>query len=526
MEMANQQIKQREQNEAKNKQNDDEPQLVETEEEQMMRQYFPTSFGATKPAPSTASIHTKTQKMEIIQNNEPIDTKPNIDSDDEDDEHSDSEDEIGPRPPTTTTNTISQYNFPITHEVSMKGHEKAISALCFDRSGARILSGSYDYTVKMWDFGGMNVNMQSFRSLEPHEGHQVRHVEYSISGDSFLAVTGSAQPKIYTRDGIEICQFPRGDMYIMDQKQTKGHTNMATNGHWHPNDRNKCITSSIDGTIRLWDINNVTKNLEVVKLRGAPRGIGISACTFTHDGKLIAGAATDGSIHLYKVGTKLTDDKILKNAHQNGSETSCLTFLSDNVTLISRGGDHTVKLFDIRSFRAPTFTYENLNNDYSMTDVILSPDEKYIVTGTSSQFVGDKGTLVFMNRTENKIISNIPMSDKSVIRCCWHPILNQIAVGCSDAIIRLLYSPSLSTKGALLCVGKHARQKEIADTIEYTGDIITPHSLPLFRESKNRKRMREKTLADPKQAKIPELPSKSKIIFYVVYYVFIFVLIY
>ena len=52
-----------------------------------------------------------------------------------------------------------------------------------------------------------------------------------------MAVTGSAQIKIYDRDGIERGESLRGDMYIRDQRNTKGHVSPATGGHWNPTDR-------------------------------------------------------------------------------------------------------------------------------------------------------------------------------------------------------------------------------------------------------------------------------------------------
>ena len=57
------------------------------------------------------------------------------------------------------------------------------------------------------------------------------------AGDAFLAVTGNSQVKIFDRDGIERGESLRGDMYIRDQRNTKGHISPATGGQWHPTDR-------------------------------------------------------------------------------------------------------------------------------------------------------------------------------------------------------------------------------------------------------------------------------------------------
>lgn len=73
---------------------------------------------------------------------------------------------------------------------------QVVSSVAVDHSGSRVLSGSYDYSVRMYDFQGMNSRLASFRQLEPFEGHQVRNLSWSPTADRFLCVTGSAQAKV------------------------------------------------------------------------------------------------------------------------------------------------------------------------------------------------------------------------------------------------------------------------------------------------------------------------------------------
>lgn len=44
-----------------------------------------------------------------------------------------------------------------------------VSALGLDPSGARLVTGGYDFDVKFWDFAGMDQALQAFRSLQPCE---------------------------------------------------------------------------------------------------------------------------------------------------------------------------------------------------------------------------------------------------------------------------------------------------------------------------------------------------------------------
>lgn len=58
--------------------------------------------------------------------------------------------------------------------MALKDHTKVISALGLDPSGARLVSGSHDYDLKLWDFGGMDLRCKPFKSWEPAGSYYVR----------------------------------------------------------------------------------------------------------------------------------------------------------------------------------------------------------------------------------------------------------------------------------------------------------------------------------------------------------------
>lgn len=49
-----------------------------------------------------------------------------------------------------------------------------VSALAMDPSGARVITGGYDYEVRLWDFAGMDSSLQSFRTIRPCERQVIR----------------------------------------------------------------------------------------------------------------------------------------------------------------------------------------------------------------------------------------------------------------------------------------------------------------------------------------------------------------
>ena len=122
--------------------------------------------------------------------------------------------------------------------MELKGHTKAVTSISTEPAGNRLVTGSLDYCTKLFDFGGMDARHKAFHSIEAHESHPVSSVSHSPSGDKFIVGTGSPQPIIFDRDGKEIIKFVRGDMYIRDLTNTKGHTMEVTGVQWHPSEKN------------------------------------------------------------------------------------------------------------------------------------------------------------------------------------------------------------------------------------------------------------------------------------------------
>ncbi|KAK9282023.1 hypothetical protein L1049_004934 [Liquidambar formosana] len=405
----------------------------------------------------------------------------------------------------------NQYRIPLSNEIVLKGHSKVVSALAVDHSGSRVLSGSYDYTVRMYDFQGMNSRLQSFRQLEPSEGHQVRTLSWSPTADRFLCVTGSAQAKIYDRDGLTLGEFVKGDMYIRDLKNTKGHISGLTCGEWHPKTKETILTSSEDGSLRLWDVNDFKSQKQVIKPKLArPGRVPVTTCTWDHEGKCIAGGIGDYSIQIWnlKPGWGSRPDIHVEKAHED--DITGLKFSSDGRILLSRSFDGSLKVWDLRQMKKPQKVFEELHNHYAQTNIAFSPDEQLFLTGTSVERESTTGGLLcFFDRAKLELVSRVGISPTcSVVQCAWHPKLNQIFATAGDKSqggTHILYDPSLSERGALVCVARAPRKKSV-DDFEAKPMIHNPHALPLFRDQPSRKRQREKILKDPMKSHKPELP--------------------
>ncbi|KAG0453809.1 hypothetical protein HPP92_025113 [Vanilla planifolia] len=300
-------------------------------------------------------------------------------------------------------------------------------------------------------------------------------------------------------------------MYIRDLKNTKGHISGLTGGEWNPKSKETILTSSEDGSLRIWDINDLKSQKQVIKPKLArPMRIPVTACAWDQEGKRIVGAAGDGSIQLWNIkpGWGSRPDLHVEKAHID--DVSGLKFSVDGLILLSRSMDSTLKVWDLRQMRNPIKIFDNLPNHYPQTNASFSPDEQLIFTGSSveKEYTGG-GMLFFYDRRKLELVSRIVISPhQSVVRCAWHSKINQIFATLGDkkeGETHILYDPSISKRGALVCAARAPRKKSV-DDYEVQPVIHNPHALPLFRDQPSRKRQREKILTDPMKSHKPEVP--------------------
>lgn len=142
------------------------------------------------------------------------------------------------------------------------------------------------------------------------------------AGDAFLVATGGSKIKVYDRDGKERGESVAGDMYIRDLRNTKGHISPCTAAQWHPSDRFTGMTSSEDGSIRVWDTWNVLQKTVIKPQLAKPGRIAVTACRYSHDGGLISAGMFDGTIQLWDVKGKNIIVPSITTSPQHQAQTS------------------------------------------------------------------------------------------------------------------------------------------------------------------------------------------------------------
>ena len=452
---------------------DDEDVIVE--EDEALKQFLPNGFGKQTKQADVARQLKKAKRPKASAQNErhspgpqsiPSGDSSNGDSDDESDE----DDE-----------------FPVSHELILKTHDRSITTLAVDPSGSRFITGSTDCTIKFHDFASMTPNtLHAFKSVDPtasklsanSETHPVHHVEFNPNSPSqVLVITATPQAKIFSRDGEELKEFVKGDMYLRDMHNTKGHISAVTTGTWHPTYRDLCVTAGTDSTLRIWDINMPLKQKEVIvhKSRaagsaGRTRMTAVAWGTSVQGGKnLLVAAALDGTLVMWDGDGPFTRPAAeIREAHTRDTWTGGIDISADGRTVVTRGGDDMIKLWDTRKFKQPISKTEHksTSDQYPNSDIRFSPNSSSIITGSAD------GQLHILNpATLKPELVTLVTGGSTLSTVLWHEKLNQILTGSANAETHVLYNPNTSTRGASTVMSKAPKRRHVDDDPNFTTDL-------------------------------------------------------
>ena len=439
---------------------------------------------------------------------------------------------------------------------------KAISALAVDTGGGRVLSGSHDGMVRMWDFAGMDRRLQSFREVEPEAGCPLTALDFDHTRASrlFVAAANTARPRIYTRDGRLLAEFAKGDVYLHDMALTAGHVQSVTDVRFSPVDDGTLLSGALDGTLRLWAADTAhTRQRAVLKARGAAlrSRAAVSRVAWGPDGRTVAGAvAAARAVQIWpSAGPYHRPCLEIGPACAPGASIAALAFFRDGHRVATRGGpgDDAVRLWDIRAPSRPIAVRTGLagaerDAPNVPVDCVLSPDERFLATGAADRLVllqtdtsdlkpfdgfpgfvdggcgngagngngSDSNGATDNNHQPQCGGKRIGTSGSSVLKVCWHERLNQVLVGTADGVVHVLYDRELSTHGALLAVDRAAPRADPAESVRpqfvftpVDDDNLLRRELPVAKQlrlARNREFLERVRAQEVPPLKNPRLP--------------------
>ncbi|EJD06306.1 WD40 repeat-like protein [Fomitiporia mediterranea MF3/22] len=287
----------------------------------------------------------------------------------------------------------------------LEGHTHYILTVSFSPDGKYIASGSWDGTVRMWDFESGEMVCHLF------EGHQVAVNSLAFSPDSRLLVTGSWDKKVRIWD-IESREVVSGPF--------EGHVDGVRTVAF-AQDGKHIASGSGDMTIRVWDVENRAVSQVLEGHKGAVRSV-----AFSSDKKRIFSASEDKTIRVWNVETgQATGEPFVGHT----KEIYCMSVSPNGRHLASGSCDNTVRVWDVESGQLVSGPFEHADSVYS---VCFAPDGKRVVSGSADR------TIIVWEVATGEIVSGPFTGHVGTIRSvAFSPDGSCIVSGCQDKTLRV-----------------------------------------------------------------------------------------
>jgi len=236
-----------------------------------------------------------------------------------------------------------------------RGHESWVNGVSYSPDGTRIVSGSFDKTLRVWDAA-------SGAELAVLRGHEddVRSVSYSPDGTRI--VSGSKDQTLRVWDAAS-----GAELAVL-----RGHESSVTSVSYSP-DGTRIVSGSYDKTLRVW---NAASGAERAVLRGHEDYLP-SVC-YSPDGTRIVSGSVDQTLRVWDAA--------------NGAELSVLrghedvvlsvSYSPDGTRIVSGSKDQTLRVWDAASGAELAVLR---GHESRVTSVSYSPDGTRIVSGSDDK---------------------------------------------------------------------------------------------------------------------------------------------
>jgi len=238
---------------------------------------------------------------------------------------------------------------------TLKGHTEDVESVAFNHDGSRIVSGSQDGTVKLWD-ASRGVETMTFTG---HNGW-VKSVAFSPDGSRIVSGGG----KYGELDELKVWDAHTGKQKLA----LKGHTGEVDAVAFN-HDGSRIVSGGYDRTPRLWDPHTGEKKLTLKGHTGW-----VYAVAFNHDGSRVVSGGFPNTVKLWDASTG--EEKKTLYGHTRG--VLSVAFSPNGKRIVSGSQDRAIKVWDARTGEEK-FTLKG--NNSGVRSVAFNHDGSRIIGG-------------------------------------------------------------------------------------------------------------------------------------------------
>lgn len=238
----------------------------------------------------------------------------------------------------------------------IKGHSHVVRSLAFSPDGKRLLSGSFDRSLQIWD-------VKSGKFLKNFAGHTdlIFCVAWSPTGNT-IASSSYNEVRLWDVDSSQCTDV------------LTAHAGAVRAVAFSP-DGKLLATAGDDSVIRLW---NVLLGEAVATLEGhADR---VNGLAFSPDGATLASASNDKTVRIWNVAARTQVDKLTGHS----GAVTCVAYAPDGLTLATGGDDQNVMLWRLPVGKAYVTLQQHTD---AVTSVAFSPDGHGLASASADRSI-------------------------------------------------------------------------------------------------------------------------------------------
>ncbi|KAJ2933545.1 hypothetical protein H1R20_g3565, partial [Candolleomyces eurysporus] len=259
-------------------------------------------------------------------------------------------------------NFQQEYTEDVNCLFELQGHSSMVQSVAISPDGKRIVSGSLDGTIRIWDMEtGAQVG-------EPLLGHRGDINSVAISPDGKLIVSGSDDETIRVWDAETGMQVG---------ESLEGHERLVLSVAFS-RDGKRIVSGSGDSTIRIWDAET---GMQVGDPLQGHRG-SVLFVAISPDGKRIVSGSRDEPIWIWDAETGEQVGELLQE--QTYSVVS-VAISPDGKRIFSCYTDDTIRIWDAETGTQVGEPLQGHSDD--VKSVAISPDGKHIVSGSDDRTI-------------------------------------------------------------------------------------------------------------------------------------------
>ncbi|KAJ2929848.1 hypothetical protein H1R20_g7248, partial [Candolleomyces eurysporus] len=287
---------------------------------------------------------------------------------------------------------MRRYTMDVNCLFELRGHRELVQCVAISPNCKRIVSGSWDETIRIWN---METGAQAGEPLRGHEG-DINSV--AISPDGKLIVSGSDDKTIRAWDA---------ETGVQAGEPLRGHEDFVLSVAFS-HDSQRIISGSRDKTIRIWDEAAGTQ-VGAAPLQG-----------HTH-------RVRDGTIRIWdaETGTQVREP-LRGHTHSVWS----VAISPDCKRIVSGSRDHTIRIWDAEAGTQVGDPLQEHSDD--VNSVAISPDGKHIVSGSD-----DRTIRIWDLETGNQVGEPLRGHIFHVLSVAISPDGKRIVSGSMDGTVRI-----------------------------------------------------------------------------------------